>query len=56
MVRSSVLSSASQVLRYTVGLATPLTGKVILKASLEAYQFDDLPDELATHLGVATTF
>jgi hypothetical protein len=53
---SSALTSSSKLFRYTAGAAVRLIDNVRLKASAEYYQFNDLPDELALHLAVATPF
>jgi hypothetical protein len=56
VLATSALSSKSMLLRYTAGAAIRLTENVRLKTSVEYYQFNDLPDELALHLAVATPF
>ncbi len=53
---TSPLSSRSSVLRYTGGLAVKLPSKIQVKTSIELYQFSELDDELAIHLGIATAF
>jgi hypothetical protein len=53
---TSVLNSDSRVLRYTFGAAIRVTSNVRVKTSIEYYNFSDLADEIAVHLGVATPF
>jgi hypothetical protein len=53
---SNALSSSSRVLRYTAGAAIRIIENVRLKTSVEYYQFNDLPSDVALHLGVATPF
>ena len=53
---SNALSSSSRLLRYTAGAAVRLIENVRLKASVEYYQFNDLPNDLAIHVAVATPF
>jgi hypothetical protein len=53
---SNALSSSSRVLRYTAGAAIRIIENVRLKTSVEYYQFNDLPSDLALHLAVATPF
>lgn len=52
---SSPLTDDTSVLRYTAGLAARID-TFRLKASVEGYDFEELDDELAMHLGVATPF
>jgi hypothetical protein len=56
VLAGSALSSRSTLLRYTAGAAIRITENVRLKTSVEYYQFNDLPDDLALHIGVATPF
>jgi hypothetical protein len=56
VVATSPLRSKSVLLRYTAGLAIRVVGGVRIKASIEEYDFSDLADELAVHLGVAGSF
>ena len=53
---TSPLSTSSRLLRYTAGLAVRLPSKILLKTSAELYQFNDLDDEVAFHIGLATAF
>ncbi|HEX2691067.1 MAG TPA: hypothetical protein VHN14_30845 [Kofleriaceae bacterium] len=53
---SNALSSSSRVLRYTAGAAIRIIENVRLKTSVEYYHFNDLPSDLALHVGVATPF
>jgi opacity protein-like surface antigen len=53
---ASPLSASSQLLRYTAGAAIRITDNIRIKASIEYYQFNDLGNDLALHLGVATPF
>jgi hypothetical protein len=53
---SSMLRSNSVLLRYTAGVAVPITAGVRLKASVELYDFSDFADELAVHTGVTGSF
>jgi hypothetical protein len=52
----SALSSRSQLLRYTAGAAFRIVDAIRIKASVEYYDFNDLPNDVALHLGVATAF
>jgi hypothetical protein len=56
VVVTSPLRSKSIVLRYTAGVAVRVIAGVRIKASIEQYDFSDLPDEIAAHLGVAGSF
>jgi hypothetical protein len=56
VLATSPLSSSTQVLRYTAGLAVQLQTSIQIKSSVELYQLGDLADEVALHLGVATSF
>jgi len=56
VLSTSTLSSRSRLLRYTAGAALRVTDNIRFKASVESYQFNDLPDELALHFAVATPF
>ena len=52
----SPLSSSARLLRYTGGAAIRLSANIRLKASVELYQSDDLGNDVALHLGLATPF
>jgi hypothetical protein len=52
----SPLSRSAYLLRYTGGAAIRISDNVRLKASAEVYQSNDLGNDLALHLGVATPF
>ena len=56
VLADSMLSSRSRLLRYTAGAAIRISENIRLKTSVEYYQFNDLPDDLALHIGVATPF
>jgi hypothetical protein len=56
VLTGSALSSSSRLLRYTAGAAIRISDNIRLKTSVEYYQFNDLPDDLALHIGVATPF
>jgi hypothetical protein len=56
VLAESPLSSSSTLLRYTAGAAIRISDSVRIKASAEYYQFSDLADDLALHIGVATPF
>jgi hypothetical protein len=56
VLADSPLSNNSQLLRYTAGAAFRIVENIRIKASVEYYQFNDLADDLALHLGVATPF
>jgi hypothetical protein len=53
---TSALRSDSAVLRYTLGTAIRIRGGLRIKTSVEAYDFSDFDDELATHLGIVGPF
>ena len=56
VLASSALSSSARVLRTTAGAAIRLSANIRLKASAELYQFNDLGNDVALHLAVATPF
>jgi len=56
VLAESPLSSSSTLLRYTAGAAIRISDAVRLKTSVEYYQFSDLADDVAFHVGVATPF
>jgi hypothetical protein len=56
VLATSPLRSRSIVLRYTGAIAIRVINSVRVKASVEQYDFSDLKDELAIHLGVAGSF
>jgi len=56
VLATSPLRSQSILLRYTAGVAVRVIAGVRVKASVEAYDFSDLKDELAVHLGVVGSF
>jgi hypothetical protein len=56
VLAQSALSSSSMLLRYTGGAAIRISDNVRLKTSVEYYQFSDLADDIAFHIGVATPF
>jgi hypothetical protein len=56
VLATSPLRSQSVLLRYTAGIAVRVIAGVRVKASVEAYDFSDLQDELAVHLGVVGSF
>jgi hypothetical protein len=56
VLAESPLTSSSRLLRYTAGAAVRISDNVRLKTSVEYYQFSDLADDLAFHVGVATPF
>jgi hypothetical protein len=56
VLATSALSSSANLLRYTAGAAIRISDNIRLKSSVEYYQFSDLADELALHVGVATPF
>lgn len=56
VLATSSLRSDSAVLRYTLALAIPIWKPVQLKLSVERYDFNDVDDELALHVGVAGPF
>ena len=53
---TSALRSDSAVLRYTLGTAIRIRGGLRIKTSIEAYDFSDFDDEIATHLGIVGPF
>jgi hypothetical protein len=55
-LKTSALSSSSQLLRYTAGAAYRISANIRLKASVEYYHYSDFSDDVALHLGVATPF
>ncbi|HEX3766191.1 MAG TPA: hypothetical protein VHW23_46170 [Kofleriaceae bacterium] len=52
----SELSSSSRLLRYTTGGSVRISENIRIKASVEYYQSNDLGDDVALHLAVATPF
>ena len=56
VLAGSPLSSSARLLRYTAGAAIRLSANIRLKASAELYQFNDLGNDVALHLAVATPF
>jgi hypothetical protein len=56
VLATSTLRENSVLLRYTAGAAIRVVSGVRIKASVEAYDFSDLKDELAVHLGVTGSF
>ena len=56
VLADSPLSEHSRLLRYTAGAAVRISDSVRLKSSVEYYQFNDLNDDVALHIGVATPF
>jgi len=56
VLQGSALSDHSRLLRYTVGSAIRIIDNLRIKASVEYYQFNDLADDVALHLGIATPF
>ena len=56
VLADSELSASSRLLRYTAGAAVRISDSVRLKSSVEYYQFNDLNDDIALHIGVATPF
>jgi hypothetical protein len=55
-LESSGLSSNAHLLRYTAGGAVRISENIRIKASAEYYQSNDLGDDVALHLAVATPF
>ena len=53
---SSGLSSSARLLRYTAGSSVRISENIRIKASAEYYQSNDLGDDVALHLAVATPF
>ncbi|HEY6036550.1 MAG TPA: hypothetical protein VIV58_19865, partial [Kofleriaceae bacterium] len=56
VLATSELRESSILLRYTAAAAIRIASGVRIKASVEEYDFSDLPDELAVHLGVVGSF
>jgi len=56
VLATSELRENSILLRYTAAAAIRIASGVRIKASVEEYDFSDLPDELAVHLGVVGSF
>jgi len=56
VLATSELRENSILLRYTAAAAIRIAAGVRIKASVEEYDFSDLPDELAVHLGVVGSF
>jgi hypothetical protein len=56
VLTTSALRSDSIVLRYTAALAIRLRDDVLLKTSVEVYDFSDFDDEVAVHVGLAGPF
>ena len=56
VLADSALSARSRLLRYTAGVAVRISESVRIKSSVEYYQFNDLNDDVALHIGVATPF
>jgi hypothetical protein len=56
VLADSALSQRSRLLRYTAGAAVRISDNVRLKSSVEYYDFNDLDDDVALHIGVATPF
>ena len=56
VLADSPLSEHSRLLRYTAGAAVRISDSVRLKSSVEYYQFNDLDDDVALHIAVATPF
>jgi hypothetical protein len=52
----SQLSSSSRLLRYTAGGSVRISENIRIKASAEYYQTNDLGNDVALHLAVATPF
>jgi hypothetical protein len=53
---TSPLSSSSRLLRYTLGGAVRISENIRVKASAEYYQLNDLGNDVALHLAIATPF
>ncbi|HEX8109171.1 MAG TPA: hypothetical protein VF516_15665, partial [Kofleriaceae bacterium] len=53
---SSGLSSNARLLRYTAGGSVRISENIRIKASAEYYQSNDLGNDVALHLAVATPF
>jgi hypothetical protein len=56
VLAESALSQRSRLLRYTAGAAVRISDNIRLKSSVEYYDFNDLDDDVALHIGVATPF
>ena len=56
VLATSQLSSDASLYRYTAAIAFRLVSGVRVKTSVEYYQFSDFADEIAIHLGIATSF
>jgi hypothetical protein len=56
VLMNSPLSSSARLLRYTLGGAVRISENIRVKASAEYYQTNDLGDDVALHLAVATPF
>ena len=56
VLADSPLSEHSRLLRYTAGAAVRISDSVRLKSSVEYYQFNDLENDVALHIAVATPF
>ena len=56
VLATSPLRAESLVLRYTAGGSIRLYGNLRVKTSVEAYDFSDFADAVATHVGVAGPF
>jgi hypothetical protein len=56
VLMNSPLSSSARLLRYTLGGAVRISENIRVKASAEYYQTNDLGDDVALHLAIATPF
>jgi hypothetical protein len=56
VLRDSMLSSNSAILRHTAALAVVLRGSFRLKFSYEYFDFSDFEDESVIHMGIAGPF
>jgi len=56
VLATSALNARAQLLRYTAGTAYRIIDNIRIKASVEYYQFSDLANDLALHIGVSTPF
>ncbi|MFN0249695.1 MAG: hypothetical protein ACKV2T_22630 [Kofleriaceae bacterium] len=56
VLATSSLRSRSVVLRYTAGAAIGIGHGMRIKTSVEAYDFSDLDDQLAIHVGLVGSF
>ena len=52
----SLLSSSARLLRYTAGAAVRVSDNIRIKTSAEYYQSNDLGNDVALHVAVATPF